>query len=66
MIQVRIWGDDLSYIFFLAENGITTSAAVPTFTDLLSSCTQLVKHIEHLKNTGQLLQINQLQQTTEL
>ncbi|XP_065899010.1 HAUS augmin-like complex subunit 3 isoform X2 [Dysidea avara] len=53
-------------VYKLLENGITTSTTVPTFTDLLSSCTQLVKHIEHLKNSTQLLQINQLQQTAEL
>ena len=53
-------------IYILEDNRMTKATLVPTFPDLLSSCKQLVNHVENLTNACEVLQIDKLQQTTHL
>ena len=53
-------------IHILEDNRMTKATLVPTFPDLLSSCKQLVSHVENLSDACEVLQIDKLQQTTHL
>lgn len=51
---------------YLEDSGMTKTTLVPTFSELLSSCKQLVNQVESLTGACQVLRIDELQQTTQL